>query len=151
VVLENIYRRLELGDDKITAAVRGRDEIGLTAVSITLVDVVVFVPLALTGGIIGNIMRQFSIVMVTSTLFSLLVSFTVTPVLASRISKLEHLTKDTLMGRFGIWFEGIFKRVSDQYIELLKWALQNRWKVVGFSGAHADCLMLADSTWIHWW
>jgi HAE1 family hydrophobic/amphiphilic exporter-1 len=74
-------------------------------------------------------MRQFSIVMVTSTLFSLLVSFTVTPVLASRISKLEHLTKDTLMGRFGIWFEGIFKRVSDQYIELLKWALQNRWKV----------------------
>jgi HAE1 family hydrophobic/amphiphilic exporter-1 len=129
VVLENIYRRLELGDDKITAAVRGRDEIGLTAVSITLVDVVVFVPLALAGGIIGDIMRQFSIVMVTSTLFSLLVSFTVTPVLASRISKLEHLTKDTLMGRFGIWFEGIFKRVSDQYIELLKWALQNRWKV----------------------
>jgi HAE1 family hydrophobic/amphiphilic exporter-1 len=131
VVLENIYRRLELGDDKITAAVRGRDEIGLTAVSITLVDVVVFVPLALVGGIIGNIMRQFSIVMVTSTLFSLLVSFTVTPVLASRISRLEHLTKDTLMGRFGIWFEGIFERVSDRYVELLKWALQNRWKVVG--------------------
>ncbi len=131
VVLENIYRRLELGDDKITAAVRGRDEIGLTAVSITLVDVVVFVPLAIVGGIIGNIMRQFAIVMVVSTLFSLLVSFTVTPVLASRISKLEHLTKDTLMGRFGIWFEGIFKQVSNQYIELLKWALQNRWKVVG--------------------
>jgi HAE1 family hydrophobic/amphiphilic exporter-1 len=131
VVLENIYRRLELGDDKVTAAVRGRDEIGLTAVSITLVDVVVFVPLAIVGGIIGNIMRQFAIVMVVSTLFSLLVSFTVTPVLASRISKLEHLTKDTLMGRFGIWFEGIFKRVSDGYIELLKWALQNRWKVVG--------------------
>ncbi|MFN3427452.1 MAG: efflux RND transporter permease subunit [Candidatus Thermochlorobacter sp.] len=129
VVLENIYRRLELGDDKVEAAVRGRDEIGLTAVSITLVDVVVFLPLALTSGIIGNIMRQFSIVMVVSTLFSLLVSFTVTPVLASRISKLEHLTKDTLMGRFGLWFEGIFKRFTARYIELLKWALQNRWKV----------------------
>lgn len=131
VVLENIYRRLELGDDKVTAAVRGRDEIGFTALAITLVDVVVFVPLALTGGIIGNIMRQFSIVMAVSTLFSLLVSFTVTPVLASRISKLEHLTKDTLMGRFGLWFEGLFKRFTNRYIEILKWSLQNRWKVFG--------------------
>jgi HAE1 family hydrophobic/amphiphilic exporter-1 len=129
VVLENIYRRLEQGDDQVTAAVRGREEIGFTALSITLVDVVVFLPLALTSGIIGNIMRQFATVMVVSTLFSLLVSFTITPVLASRISKLEHLTKGTLMGRFGIWFEGMFERVAARYVEVLRWALSNRWKV----------------------
>jgi HAE1 family hydrophobic/amphiphilic exporter-1 len=91
--------------------------------------VVVFVPLALTSGIIGNIMRQFATVMVVSTLFSLLVSFTITPVLASRISKLEHMTKDTLMGRFGIWFEGVFERLRERYVDMLKWALHNRWKV----------------------
>ncbi|MFQ3599197.1 MAG: efflux RND transporter permease subunit [Chloroherpetonaceae bacterium] len=129
VVLENIYRRLEQGDDKVTAAVRGREEIGFTALSITLVDVVVFLPLALTSGIIGNIMRQFATVMVVSTLFSLLVSFTITPVLASRISKLEHLTKDTLMGKFGIWFEGKFESLAARYVEILRWALGNRWKV----------------------
>ncbi len=129
VVLENIYRRLEQGDDQVTAAVRGREEIGFTALSITMVDVVVFVPLALTSGIIGNIMRQFATVMVVSTLFSLLVSFTITPVLASRISKLEQMTKGTLMGKFGIWFEGVFERLRERYIEILKWALNNRWKV----------------------
>lgn len=129
VVLENIYRRLEQGDDKVTAAIRGREEIGFTALSITLVDVVVFLPLALTSGIIGNIMKQFATVMVVSTLFSLLVSFTITPVLASRISKLEHLTKGTLMGKFGIWFEGQFQKLAAWYVEVLRWALGNRWKV----------------------
>lgn len=129
VVLENIYRRLEQGDDKVTAAIRGREEIGFTALSITLVDVVVFLPLALTSGIIGNIMKQFATVMVVSTLFSLLVSFTITPVLASRISKLEHLTKGTLMGKFGIWFEGQFEKLAARYVEILRWALGNRWKV----------------------
>ncbi|MFN3344297.1 MAG: efflux RND transporter permease subunit [Chloroherpetonaceae bacterium] len=140
VVLENIYRRLEQGDDKVTAAVRGREEIGFTALSITLVDVVVFLPLALTSGIIGNIMRQFATVMVVSTLFSLLVSFTITPVLASRISRLEHLTKDTLMGKFGIWFEGVFERFAARYVEILRWALNNRWKV----GLSATLLFFAS-------
>jgi len=131
VVLENIYRRLEMGEDSRTAAEKGRDEIGCTALSITLVDVVVFLPLALVGGLIGNIMRHFAIVIVVSTLFSLLVSFTITPVLASRISKLEHMTKDTLMGRFALWFEGVFTRFTGGYIDILKWALTrgNRWKV----------------------
>ncbi len=140
VVLENIYRHLEQGEDKVTAAVRGREEIGFTALSITLVDVVVFVPLALTQGIIGNIMREFATTMAVSTLFSLLVSFTITPVLASRISKLEHMTKNTLMGRFGIWFESKFERFRERYVELLAWALKNRWKV----GLSATLLFLGS-------
>ncbi len=132
VVLENIYRRLEMGEDQRTAAIKGRDEIGFTALSITLVDVVVFLPLALVGGIIGNIMKQFAITIVVSTLFSLLVSFTITPVLASRISKLEHLTKDSILGRFALWFESGYKRFADGYVDVLKWALTrgNRWKVI---------------------
>ncbi|MCS6989304.1 MAG: efflux RND transporter permease subunit [Chloroherpetonaceae bacterium] len=129
VVLENIYRRLELGEDRTTAAVRGREEIGFTALSITLVDVVVFVPLALTQGIVGNIMREFATTMAVSTLFSLLVSFTITPVLASRISKLERLGQGTLLGRFGAWFEERFERFRNRYVDVLRWSLRNRWKV----------------------
>lgn len=107
VVLENIYRHLEMGKDKRTAALDGRNEIGFAALSITLVDVVVFVPLSFVGGLVGNILREFAVVVFSSTLMSLFVSFTITPVIASRISKLEHITNSTLMGRFSLFFEKI--------------------------------------------
>jgi HAE1 family hydrophobic/amphiphilic exporter-1 len=129
VVLENIYRHLEKGDDQRTAALRGRNEIGFAALSITLVDVVVFVPLALVSGLIGNIMREFALVVVFSTLMSLLVSFTITPMLASRFTKLERLTKATILGRFAVGFEQVFHRITDEYLHILRWSLTNRKKV----------------------
>jgi hydrophobic/amphiphilic exporter-1 (mainly G- bacteria), HAE1 family len=130
VVLENIYHHLEKGEKPREAALNGRNEIGFAALAITLVDIVVFVPLALTGGLVGNILREFAVVVVISTLLSLFVSFTVTPLLASRISRLEGLTNRTIIGRFAIWFEKQFKRLTTHYISVLKWALNNRWKVV---------------------
>ena len=156
VVLENIYRHLEKSkgesksgilrsaqDDKEQvdsgneeqkarkkAALDGRNEIGFAALSITLVDVVVFVPLALITGMIGNFLRQYALVVVFSTMMSLFVSFTVTPALASRFTKLEHLTKGTLMGRFGLFFENLFNKLTNYYARLLKWSLNNGWKVI---------------------
>jgi HAE1 family hydrophobic/amphiphilic exporter-1 len=130
VVLENIYHHLEKGEKPREAALNGRNEIGFAALAITLVDVVVFVPLALTGGLVGNILREFAVVVVISTLLSLFVSFTVTPLLASRISRLEGLTNRTIIGKFAIWFEKQFKRLTGNYIVVLKWSLNNRWKVV---------------------
>jgi HAE1 family hydrophobic/amphiphilic exporter-1 len=130
VVLENIYRHLEMGKHKRRAALEGRNEIGFAALSITMVDVVVFVPLALLPGIVGNILREFSIVVAISTLFSLLVSFTITPVLASRFAKHERFTDATLMGRFALWFERMFHRLTEQYERLLKWALRHRTSTV---------------------
>lgn len=127
VVLENIYRHLEKGQPKRVAALEGRNEIGFAALSITLVDVVVFVPLSLVSGIVGNILREFAVVVVVSTLFSLIVSFTITPVLASRFAKAEHLSKDTLMGRFGLWFEGLFNSLNRSYHKVLAWSLKNWW------------------------
>ncbi len=134
VVLENIYRHLEMGSEKKKASLDGRNEIGFTALSITLVDVVVFLPLALVSGLIGNILREFSIVVVTSTLLSLFVSFTITPVLASRISKVQHLSNRSIMGRFGLWFERQYDRLTESYIGVLDWTVR-RWThglVVGF-------------------
>ena len=127
VVLENIYRHLEMGKDKRTAALDGRNEIGFAALSITLVDVVVFVPLSFVGGLVGNILREFAVVVFSSTLMSLFVSFTITPVIASRISKLEHITNSTLMGRFSLFFEKIFDWITQEYIRILKWCISS-WK-----------------------
>ncbi len=129
VVLENIYRHLERGEEPRNAALAGRNEIGFTALSITLVDVVVFLPLSLISGIVGNILREFSIVMVVSTLVSLFVSFTLTPLLASRFSTVEKLTGKNVLEKFAIGFEANFQRMRQAYLDLLKWSLRNPRKV----------------------
>ncbi|MFZ4426900.1 MAG: efflux RND transporter permease subunit [Saprospiraceae bacterium] len=130
VVLENIYRHLEMGKNRRKAALDGRNEIGFTALSITLVDVVVFVPLALSGGIVGNIMSQFAWVVVFSTLMSLLVSFTVTPMLASRFSKLEHLSNRNFFGIFFIGFERMLDRLTERYGKIVEWSLNHKFIVM---------------------
>ncbi|MDJ1471777.1 efflux RND transporter permease subunit [Cytophagaceae bacterium DM2B3-1] len=129
VVLENIYRHMEMGKDKRTAALDGRNEIGFTALAITLVDVVVFLPMSLVSGLIGNILREFALVVVFSTLMSLFVSFTITPMLASRFGKLDHFTKNTLWGRISLGFEDLFTRLQDFYTRILKWSLGHRWAI----------------------
>jgi len=129
VVLENIYRHMEMGKDSRKAAIEGRTEIGYTAVAITMVDLVVFLPLAMVSGTIGNMLREFSLVIVFSTLMSLFVSFTITPLLASRLGKIQELTKKTTIGRFSIWFESMFKTIVSYYERILQWGLNHR-KVV---------------------
>lgn len=128
VVLENIYRHMEMGKKRRKAALEGRNEIGFTAMAITLVDIVVFVPLSLVSGLIGNILREFSLVVVFSTLMSLLVSFTITPMLASRFGKLEHLSNKNLWGRINLWFERQLDNLKEFYGKALAWVLgHKRW------------------------
>ena len=129
VVLENIYHHLEKGEERRTAALRGRNEIGFAALSITMVDVVVFLPLSLVSGIVGQIMRQYALVVVGTTLTSLFVSFTITPTLASRFAKVERLTDRTLLGKFALLFEKYYHRFSDFYQKLLKWSLVHKGRV----------------------
>jgi HAE1 family hydrophobic/amphiphilic exporter-1 len=86
VVLENITRHRDMGQDPTNAAINGRSEIGSAAIAITMVDVVVFLPIALLPGITGEYLKEYGAVVVTATLFSLFVSFTLTPLLAARWS-----------------------------------------------------------------
>ncbi|MDI9866791.1 efflux RND transporter permease subunit [Flectobacillus sp. DC10W] len=131
VVLENIYRHLEMGKGKIESALEGRQEIGFTAIAITLVDVVVFLPLSMSGGLIGNILREFSLVVVFSTLMSLFVSFTLTPLLASRWGKVEILSKSSLWGRINLGFESFLDGVKEEYGKILVWSLNHkRWVLI---------------------
>src|SRR6266496_4603629 len=90
VVLENIFSHLERGKAPKQAAVDGRSEIGLAAIAITLVDVAVWGPVIFMSGIVGAFLHNFAIVMVAATLASLLVSFTLTPLVASRWLKSGH-------------------------------------------------------------
>ncbi|MBV8644615.1 MAG: efflux RND transporter permease subunit, partial [Candidatus Eremiobacteraeota bacterium] len=82
VVLENIERHFEMGQSPTEAAISGRNEIGMAAIVITLVDVVVFLPIAFLQGQVGRNLSEFGIVVVISTLTSLFVSFTITPSMA---------------------------------------------------------------------
>ncbi|MGC1379539.1 MAG: efflux RND transporter permease subunit [Candidatus Baltobacteraceae bacterium] len=104
VVLENITRHRDLGEDPIDAAINGRSEIGGAAVAITMVDVVVFLPIAFLPGIVGAFLREFGAVIVIATLFSLLVSFTLTPLLAARWSvKQRSQAKPKWLEALGSW------------------------------------------------
>ncbi|MBI1755864.1 MAG: efflux RND transporter permease subunit [Fimbriimonas ginsengisoli] len=128
VVLENIYRHLKKGEKPFDAALNGRSEIGLAAIAITMADVVVFLPIAFMGGIVGQFFKPLALGFVCATLFSLFVSFTLTPLLASRWYRegedMEHPT-----GRFAIWFEHRWSAFESAYRRGLEWGLNHRWFV----------------------
>jgi HAE1 family hydrophobic/amphiphilic exporter-1 len=130
VVLENIHRWLKKGSDPATAAIQGRNEIGLAAVSISLVDVVIFMPVAFLGGLVGNIFREFSIAFVTAVLMSLLVSFTITPLLSSRLNNAQNVEGEKWMQGFKRRFERWYAGLEQFYRSVLTWALDHRLAVV---------------------
>ena len=133
VVLENIHRHLEKGEDPKKAAVEGRSEIGFAAIAITLVDVVVFLPISLVGGLVGRIFSEFGLTIVVSTLLSLFVSFTLTPLLASRWSRIVQRTENSWVGRLSERLEAWQDRLAERYYTVLSWALDHRWTIAGAS------------------
>lgn len=107
VILENIYRHMEMGKNRLQATLDATKEIGLTVTSITIVLCAVFLPIGLTTGMTGQMLRSFSLVVVISILISLLVSFTLVPLLTSRYGKLKVFKQSSLMDRFLLYFEHI--------------------------------------------
>ncbi len=126
VVLENIQRHLDMGKEKRVAAMDGRMEIGFSALSITLVDVVVFLPILFLQVFVADMLKEFSVVVITSTLTSLLVGFTLTPWLASRIGKADDLKPTNFFNRFLIWFEHQLDNFINFYTRQLEWVLNHK-------------------------
>jgi len=130
VVLENIERHYEAGEGPRTAAILGRAEIGPAAVVITLVDVVVFLPIAFLPGQTGRFLGEFGIVVTIATLTSLIVSFTITPALAGNWS----LRSQWRAPRFIRAFTAGFDRLRTFYSErVLMGALKHGWLVAAVS------------------
>ncbi|MCW5905563.1 MAG: efflux RND transporter permease subunit [Chitinophagaceae bacterium] len=132
VVLENIQRHLDMGKEKRKASLEGRMEIGFSAVSITLVDVVVFVPILFLQVFVADMLKQFSVVIIVTVLTSLLVGFTLTPWLASRIGEKDNLKPSNFFNRFLLWFEKQLDRFINWYSGTLKWVLNHKLIFTGF-------------------
>ncbi|HEX3033437.1 MAG TPA: efflux RND transporter permease subunit, partial [Bacillota bacterium] len=136
VVLENIHRHLSMGKEPKEAALEGRMEIGMAAVAITLSDVVVFAPIAFMTGMVGQFFREFGLTIVFATLFSLFVSFTLTPMAASRWYKQHNGEKTpvkqrrSLLGFVWRWADNVGAKGLAKYEQALLWSLDNRKKVL---------------------
>ncbi|WP_339654395.1 efflux RND transporter permease subunit, partial [uncultured Salegentibacter sp.] len=128
VVIENIHRHMEMGKNKVRAAYDGASEIGFTVTAITLVIVVVFLPIALSDGLVADIIRQFCVTVVIATLLSLLVSFTVVPWLFSRFGKLELISNKSFFGKIIHKFEKGLTWFTEEVTKILKWSLDNKVK-----------------------
>ncbi|WP_300977758.1 efflux RND transporter permease subunit [Flavobacterium sp.] len=131
VVLENIYRHMEMGKNRVRAAYDGTAEIGGTVTSITLVIVVVFLPIAMSTGLVSNIITQFCMTVVISTLLSLLASFTIIPWLSSRFGKLEHIQGNNLFGKTILAFESMLTKFTNWVTGILEWCLNHYIKTIG--------------------
>ena len=107
VVLENIFRHKEMGHDKRTAAARGTSEVVVAVVASTMTNVAVFLPMANMSGMAGLFLKEFAITVVIATLFSMLISFTLTPMLASILLPEQDTKKHPLGQRLENWFKGL--------------------------------------------
>ncbi len=126
VVLENITRHLHGGERPKEAAINGRAEIGMAAIAITFTDVVVYVPVAFMSGVIGEFFREYGLTIAAATLFSLFVSFTLTPMLASRWFSSRQERISGLWGRFSRLWERGFTGLQNTYAKTLRWSLRRR-------------------------
>jgi hydrophobic/amphiphilic exporter-1 (mainly G- bacteria), HAE1 family len=124
VVLENIVRRVEEGEDPWHAALEGSKQIGFTIISMTLSLVAVFIPMIFMGGLIGKIFQEFAITLVVITLISGLISLTLTPMLCSRFIKPKSEKKPNILERFS---NGLNNGLLAVYKPALNWMLNHRW------------------------
>ena len=124
VMLENITRYIEEGEKPLAAALKGASEIGFTIVSISISLVAVLIPLLLMGGIIGRLFREFAVTLTMTIFVSMVVSLTLTPMMASRFLRAHGETKH---GRFYQWSERAFDAMLRGYERGLDLAL--RWRL----------------------
>lgn len=114
VVLENIYRRIEMGEEPILAAYRGAREVGFAVIATTLVLISVFVPLVFLEGNIGRLFSEFAIAIAAAVAFSSFTALTLSPMLASKILKKRERTSG-----FGVFVDTNFKRLEERYYKSL--------------------------------
>jgi hydrophobe/amphiphile efflux-1 (HAE1) family protein len=130
VMLENIVRHMEMGKTRMEAAIDGAREVGFTIVSMTVSLVAVFIPVLFLEGIIGRLLREFSVTIAVAVLFSGVISLTLTPMLGSRF--LRHETQHGALYR---WSEAFFTGLRNLYRRTL--LLNLRFRLVTLTGSLA--------------
>jgi len=128
VMLENIVRHVEEGEEPRAAAFKGSAEIGFTILSMTVSLAAVFIPIVFMGGMIGRLLHEFAVVIISAILISGLISVTLTPMLCSRFIK---RAKDSSHGKFYWAAERGFERIHQGYGRSLKWAMEHSYFTLG--------------------
>jgi HAE1 family hydrophobic/amphiphilic exporter-1 len=131
VVIENIFTHLQRGQAPGEAADRGGTEMVLPVFASAMTNVVVFVPIALMGSLVGRFFRPFAVTMTVATLVSLFISFTLTPILAAVLLRREMPEHTWLMRRFVAVCEGFYARLEQAYARTLDALAPWGWLVVG--------------------
>jgi multidrug efflux pump len=123
VMIENIVRYIEEGDDPLRASLLGSEQIGFTIVSLTISLIAVLIPLLFMGDIVGRLFREFAITLSVTILVSAVVSLTLTPMMCSRLLKHDPEAQNS---RFYKLSERGFQSVIDFYGRTLKWVLKHQ-------------------------
>src|SRR3984957_19141336 len=148
VVLENIVRFIEVKRQKpFVAAVLATRDIGLAVLATTLSLMAVFLPVAFMSGIVGRFLKSFGLTMAFAILVSLVVSFTLTPMLAARWLEAPHAegaeVKKSFLERFVNRF---YQPIESLYMTVLRWAMRHRWVVVvAACAALGSCIPLGSA------
>jgi HAE1 family hydrophobic/amphiphilic exporter-1 len=148
VVRENIVRHMEQGEDRVTAARHGTAEIGLAVTATTMSIVAVFVPVAFMGGGAGEWFRPFAVTVAASVLVSLLISFTLDPMLSAYWGEPPGYAHSERRGigrylqRFNAWFD----HQADRYGKVISWALHHRKWMAGFAVTALVVALLLQGT-----
>jgi len=130
VMLENIVRHMEMGERPFEAAVNGSGEIGFTILSMTLSLAAVFIPVLFMGGVLGRLLHEFAVTIMSAIVVSGFVSLSLTPVLCSRFLKPPHEEKH---GRLFNFFEGIQNGLTHVYDRSLQVVLRHKLATISVS------------------
>ncbi|MBY3227917.1 efflux RND transporter permease subunit [Rhizobium laguerreae] len=126
VMLENILRHVEEGMPVREAAIKGAGEVSYTIISMSVSLIAVFIPILLMGGVVGRVFNEFGMVVAIAIISSAIVSLTVTPMLASRLS--NHQSRPPLVIRI---FDAGFERTLRGYDRAVGWCLRHRPTILG--------------------
>jgi len=132
VVNENITRHLQLGESPVEAARRGAREVELPILASNLANVAVFLPIAFTRGLVGQFFRQFGLTVVFANLFSILIGFTLTPMLSARWLRYAAPGAGRAGRIFAAW-DAVFDRLGARYGRWLRWSLGHRLAVLALA------------------
>lgn len=147
VMLENIFRHLEMGEPRLQAALNGSREIGFTILSMTISLVAVFIPILFMGGILGRLFQEFAVTMSVAILVSGIVSLSLTPMLCSRFLHPPHHADEiekpvhdrskfnTFKNRLYNTSESVFNALRNAYAWSLRLSLKHHLLTMLFSGA----------------
>jgi multidrug efflux pump len=141
VMIENIVRFIEAGEQPLEAALKGAKQIGFTVISLSFSLVAVFIPLIFMTGIVGRLFREFAITLSIAVMVSCVVSLTLTPMMCSRLLQAEDKQKH---GRLFLLTERFFKGMLDAYERGLQWVLRHQAFVLGVA-----VLTLVATVWLY--